>query len=220
VNSQLGRLLISALGPLLVLLGFGLDALERFAEEPARPLFVLVLALGRYAMSGAYRFKIETQSEAKTQVLIPLSVITITIAALLGLPRLDRLGSLSALRLDSPALRWAGVALFAAGISFQAWSTITLGKWFSPRIAIQPEHELIQTGPYAYVRHPFYTGLLACLVGAPAVFGFWIGLPVAALAGGVVLYRVSVEERLLEAEFGEVFRAHRARTASLIPFVF
>ena len=221
MNSHLARLAIAAVGPILVILGFGVSNLDRFLEEPARPLLLVVLAVGRYAMGGAYRFKIDTQAEAKKQVLIPLTVITITAGAMLGLPWLDAHPEvLPELRLDGSGLRWVGVVLFAAGVSVQAWSTITLGKWFSPRIAIQTEHELIQTGPYAFVRHPFYTGLLACLVGLPAVFGFWIGLPFAALAFGVVLYRVSVEERLLEGEFGDVFREHKARTKSLIPFVF
>ncbi len=221
MNSLFARLAIAAVGPVLVILGFGLENFERFLQEPARPLLLVVLAVGRYAMGGAYRFKIETQAEAKKQVLIPLTVITITAGAMLGLPWLDAHPELlPELRLETPILRWIGVALFAGGVSVQAWSTITLGKWFSPRIAIQAEHELIQTGPYAHVRHPFYTGLLACLIGLPAVFGFWVGLPFAALAFGVVLYRVSVEERLLEAEFGDVFREHKARTKSLIPFVF
>ena len=182
---------------------------------------VLAVFLGRLAMSGAYRFKIDTQSEAKAQVLLPITVITVTASAMFGLPYLDaRPDLLPGWHRDRPGARWVGAALFAGGISLQAWSTITLGKWFSPRIAIQPEHQLIQTGPYAWGRHPFYTGLLACLIGFPAAFGSWIGLPVAAAASLVVRYRGSVEERLLAEAFGEEFVALKARTKAKVPFVY
>jgi protein-S-isoprenylcysteine O-methyltransferase Ste14 len=219
VTHPLGRLLIAAIGPALILLGFGDPA--AFAAEPARVALVVALFVGRIAMGGAYRFKIDTTSEAKAQVLLPLTVITVTLAAALGLPYLDaRPDLVPAVRLEASWVRWLGAGLFAGGIALQAWSTITLGKWFSPRIAIQPEHELIQTGPYRWIRHPFYTGLLACVAGFPAAFGSWIGFPVAAVTFGVVLYRVSVEERLLGEAFGDDFEALKARTKRLVPFIY
>lgn len=221
MNHPLGRFLVAALGPVLIVLGFGTDHPGSFAAEPARPLIVVALFLGRIAMSGAYRFRIDTRSEAKAQVLLPITVITVTASAMFGLPYLDaRPDLLPALHLELLGARWIGLALFGGGIALQAWSTVTLGKWFSPRIAIQPEHQLIQTGPYAWIRHPFYTGLLACLIGFPAAFGSWVGLPVAAAALGVVLYRVRVEERLLAEAFGEEFAALETRTKALVPFVY
>lgn len=214
------RLGAALLAPALVLLGLGGD-LGALKAEPARGALLLVLAVGRFAMGGAYRFTIDTTAEAKSQVLIPLTVITLTLSALVGFPWLDLHPDVAPwLRLDALALRWSGVVLFALGIGIQAWATLALGRWFSPRIAIQPGHELIQTGPYAWVRHPFYTGLLACVAGFPTVFGAWVGLPAAALAFPVVLYRVRVEEGLLEDEFGAAYRELRSRTKRLVPMIY
>lgn len=216
------RFLPALLAPSLALIGWSAVApLGAFVAEPARPALLALLLVGRLAMSDAYRFRIQTTREARAQVLLPLTALTCTAAALLGLPALDARPELlpAAWRADTLA-RWAGVLLFGVGIGLQAWSARTLGRWFSPRIAIQPAHQLIRSGPYARLRHPFYSGLLLTIPGLPLAFGWWLGLPLLALVLPVVLWRVSVEEGLLQAAFGEEFTAHAARTRRLVPWLF
>jgi protein-S-isoprenylcysteine O-methyltransferase Ste14 len=81
------------------------------------------------------------------------------------------------------------------------------------------EHELVQTGPYALVRHPIYSGLLLAIVGTALTLGR-LGSYVAVVTGLVaLLIRIELEERLMRQQFGEAHRAYRQRTWKRIPFV-
>ncbi|MFM8560353.1 MAG: EVE domain-containing protein, partial [bacterium] len=61
----------------------------------------------------------------------------------------------------APVLAWVGVALAWVAAGFTVWARFTLGRWFSGTFALRPDHALVTHGPYAIVRHPMYTGLVA-----------------------------------------------------------
>jgi protein-S-isoprenylcysteine O-methyltransferase Ste14 len=83
--------------------------------------------------------------------------------------------------LDGDAVRWLGVALFAAGGALRIWPVFVLGKRFSGLVAIQPGHELVTTGIYGAIRHPSYLGLLVNALGWALAFRSGIGVLIAAL---------------------------------------
>lgn len=58
----------------------------------------------------------------------------------------------------------AGVVLFAAGLIFRWWAIVTLGRFFTVDVTIEKDHELVERGPFQYVRHPSYTGVLLAFV--------------------------------------------------------
>jgi len=113
-----------------------------------------------------------------------------------------------------------GDVLVLAGIGFAIWARVVLGKnWSGLVMMVREGHQLVQSGPYAIVRHPIYTGLFAAILGTALTIGTlasWI-----AVASGFVgiLLRVDVEERLMATEFGAAHAAYRARTRTLIPFL-
>jgi protein-S-isoprenylcysteine O-methyltransferase Ste14 len=119
------------------------------------------------------------------------------------------------------AICFAGVALMFAGIAFRYYAVATLGKFFTLTVATQTGQTVIQSGPYAYMRHPSYAGALITLAGVGLGLGNWAGL--AALVGvmGIAYaYRIHVEESALIEVLGEPYKAYRQRTARIIPFVF
>src|SRR5262245_24244336 len=63
------------------------------------------------------------------------------------------------------ALAWAAAAFTAIGIGFAIWARVSLGRNWSPRPAMKEHHELVTTGPYAYVRHPIYAGIMLAMLG-------------------------------------------------------
>ena len=66
------------------------------------------------------------------------------------------------------SVMFAGVALFVIGLLLRWWAIITLGRFFTVDVTIEPDHELVERGPFRLVRHPSYTGVLLALRG----FGF------------------------------------------------
>jgi protein-S-isoprenylcysteine O-methyltransferase len=113
-----------------------------------------------------------------------------------------------------------GVALLASGIAVRLWAVQSLGRFFSYVVEVQAEHRIVTAGPYRWLRHPSYTGVVLAAVGYAVIVGSWAGVVVvAAVVGGVIGYRVTVEERLLLARFGPEYRAYIGRTWRLFPFL-
>ena len=114
-----------------------------------------------------------------------------------------------------------GVALFVGGMILRRYSIIHLGRFFTVNVAIAADHQLVDTGPYRFVRHPSYTGALLAFIGFALVLRNWasvlmIFLPIAF----AFIYRINVEERALIQALGERYRAYIKRTKRLIPFVY
>jgi protein-S-isoprenylcysteine O-methyltransferase Ste14 len=122
--------------------------------------------------------------------------------------------------LDGDAIRWLGVALFAAGGALRIWPVFVLGRRFSGLVAIQPGHTLVTTGVYGVIRHPSYLGLFVNSLGWGLAFRSGVGVLLAALTIPPLLARIRAEETLLRAQFGAAYDAYRARTSRLIPWLF
>src|SRR5512132_1854303 len=119
--------------------------------------------------------------------------------------------------LDGDAIRWLGVALFAAGGALRIWPVFVLGRRFSGLVAIQPGHTLVTNGVYGVIRHPSYLGLLVNSLGWALAFRSGVGVLLTALTIPPILARIRAEERLLRTEFGAAYGAYCARTSRLIP---
>ena len=114
-----------------------------------------------------------------------------------------------------------GVALFVVGMVLRWYSIIHLGRFFTVNVAIAADHQLVETGPYRFVRHPSYTGALLAFIGFAMVLRNWASVLVISLPiGFAFLYRINVEERALVQALGERYRAYMKRTKRLIPLVY
>jgi protein-S-isoprenylcysteine O-methyltransferase Ste14 len=115
--------------------------------------------------------------------------------------------------------RWLGLGVMLAGLALRVYSILWLGPMFTRFVQIVPNHRLVTGGPYRYMRHPSYSGLLLYFGGMGLALGDWLslllllGLP---LAG--VHYRIKVEEETLLATFGDEYRLYMARVGGLVPF--
>jgi protein-S-isoprenylcysteine O-methyltransferase Ste14 len=99
-------------------------------------------------------------------------------------------------------------------------ATRHLGKQWRYVAALTEDHELIQTGPYARLRHPIYTSMLGMLLATGAAWTWWpmFAAGVAAFVAGTEI-RVRAEDRLLAERFQESFAEYRARVPAFIPFI-
>jgi protein-S-isoprenylcysteine O-methyltransferase Ste14 len=114
-------------------------------------------------------------------------------------------------------IAWGGAVLVALGLGFSAWARTHLGRFWSGTVTLKADHVLICTGPYAWTRHPIYTGLLLALVGTAVVRDTLTGFAgLVPLAVGVML-KIRQEERFLSQQFGAAYRAYQAEVPAVIP---
>lgn len=116
----------------------------------------------------------------------------------------------------TPALGWAMDALTGAGIAFAWWVRIELGRLWSSGVERMAEHRVVDTGPYAFVRHPIYTGLIMGAVAMAALQAKPWAIAGAALFSLGFTLKARVEERFLEKEIGG-YDAYRRRVAMILP---
>ena len=139
-------------------------------------------------------------------------------AALLIAPRWPYPLSLTVIP-HGPAAAGGGVALCLCGLVVAVWARRTLGDNWSSAVTFKQGHELIVRGPYNYVRHPIYTGLLLMSLGTAVAIGrlhAWIGLLLCVVGFWVKLRQ---EEALMVRQFPDRYPAYRRRVKALIPFM-
>ena len=108
--------------------------------------------------------------------------------------------------------------LTLAGLLFTWWARIHLGRLWSGSITRKEGHRVIDTGPYALVRHPIYTGLIFALFATAIAQATLSGLAGAALIAFGLWVKARIEERFLTAELGaDAYGAYRRRVPMLIP---
>jgi protein-S-isoprenylcysteine O-methyltransferase Ste14 len=116
------------------------------------------------------------------------------------------------------AVRVFGVIVMWSGLATRVWAVATLGGAFRTTVEVDPGQAVVTTGPYKWIRHPSYAGLLLIVAGLGLALGNWLSaaaclaLPLPALA-----WRIHVEEAELGRVLGDAYRAYRASTARLIP---
>jgi protein-S-isoprenylcysteine O-methyltransferase Ste14 len=111
--------------------------------------------------------------------------------------------------------------LILAGIGLRWWAIVTLGRFFSVDIALQEQHRIVQEGPYRWIRHPAYTGLLIIFLGVGIAFRNWVSLVLIVLPiTTLFLYRIRIEEAALSEELGTAYLEYRKKTKRLLPGIF
>ena len=117
-------------------------------------------------------------------------------------------------------ISWALVGLMGAGFLLACWARLTLGKLWSAGVERKAGHRLIDEGPYAIVRHPIYTGLIAAAVALALVKGTPLALIGLILTTIGFIVKARLEERFLAAELGEAdYAEYRRRVPMLVPFL-
>jgi protein-S-isoprenylcysteine O-methyltransferase Ste14 len=121
--------------------------------------------------------------------------------------------------LGSGATAWVLVAMAASGFLFSWWARICLGKLWSGTVTRKSGHHVIDTGPYAIVRHPIYSGLILVVWTTAALKATLLGFPGAVIMTAGFFTKARLEEKFLREELGaDAYDAYRRRVPMLIPF--
>ena len=113
-----------------------------------------------------------------------------------------------------------GAILMLVGIAIRMWAVYTLGKSFTSHVSVYSEQTVVREGLYKTIRHPAYLGLLCTLTFWGIAFNSWLAsCIVLCLMLPCVLYRIRVEERMLELNFGSAYREYCQQTWRLLPHI-
>jgi protein-S-isoprenylcysteine O-methyltransferase Ste14 len=119
----------------------------------------------------------------------------------------------------TPALALASAVLVLGGLILALWGRLALGRNWNLNPSVKEDHELVARGPYAWVRHPMYSGLLLMMLGTVS----WHGGAVVCLVWPACFLgawcKLRQEEKLLTRHFGAAYAAYQARVKALVPFV-
>jgi protein-S-isoprenylcysteine O-methyltransferase Ste14 len=118
--------------------------------------------------------------------------------------------------------RWVlfvlGLGLMVAGGVVRQWAVLTLGRFFTVEVRVQPNQSVVDRGPYRWVRHPSYTGMILFCAGVGLALTNWGSLIVLAVVPAAgLLVRIRSEERILLAALGEPYRRYAATRSRLFP---
>jgi protein-S-isoprenylcysteine O-methyltransferase Ste14 len=188
-----------------------------FAHPARRELVVASVLLTVVAwFSGSSALSSGKSSSPQSKRILPWFIVVL-LAMIVIPPYCDRRDLWI---IDGDATRYLGLALFWIGSVIRLIAVFALGHRFSGVVAIQPDHKLKTDGIYRRVRHPSYTGLLVAMIGWVLVFRSSIGLVLNVTLFLLLLSRMADEEKFLEAEFGDEYRAYRQKSWRLVPFVY
>jgi protein-S-isoprenylcysteine O-methyltransferase Ste14 len=159
-----------------------------------------------------------TEKSAGASAEAPYRITLMAGAALLLVPAHGYHGWMRLWQVNS-AEAWACVALMVVGLALAWWARFHLGRLWSGKITKKTEHRIVDTGPYALVRHPIYTGLLLAILATMIAKGTLPGIAGAVLAATGIYMKARLEERFLRAELGaDAYDAYSRRVPMLIPF--
>jgi protein-S-isoprenylcysteine O-methyltransferase Ste14 len=119
---------------------------------------------------------------------------------------------------SSESVQAIGVILCGAGVAFAIVARRHLGRNWSGTPSMKEGHELITSGPYRFVRHPIYTGMLFAIFGS-ALAGGIVWLAVFIIFSANFLYRIPIEERYMVQLFPDEYPEYKKTTKVLVPFI-
>lgn len=206
----------------LPLAGWGLSDIGGFFDHPGRMAYaVLAVVSMAFAVafvpdSGRGSGKGKKLVERQHGAVILLQVFSLAVVVVA--PWCDHRGIAVLGGMD--ALRYWGLALYLLGYALMNWAVIALGRQFSLEVTIQEGHRLVTSGPYRYLRHPRYTGIILFFGGISLVFRSLIALGLSLAVILVLIWRIRDEEEMMRREFGEEWDGYSRKTRRLIPLIY
>jgi len=183
--------------------------------------FLVLMPVGIYhrVRSQATREKLDRRQEG---LFILLTLRPLAVAGMIGfIAYLINPAWMAWSSLPLPAwLRWTGVIVGAAAGLLLIWTFHSLGKNLTDTVVTRKDHTLVTSGPYRWVRHPFYLTLALMVIASSLATANWFIPITGSLAVTLIVLRTRREEDLLLARFGDEYRTYMQRTGRFIPPIF
>ncbi len=116
-----------------------------------------------------------------------------------------------------PQQQALGTVLTVAGIFVAIWARLCIGTNWSGVVTIKENHQLIRTGPYAWVRHPIYSGLILAMAGTAILTRRIAGVLAVLMLATAFFFKSKIEEQFMRRTFGPEYDAYCQRTGAFLP---
>ena len=168
------------------------------------------------ALKTRVQFTTTTQFEYRSERLIWL-VVTVALITALWFKQQH----LIPIPIEAFNRQMIAVLFFITGIVLRCYAVFSLGAFFSTTVTTHASHILIESGPYQWIRHPAYTGLLSSFFAAGIAMGDGLALLTLLCPISYVLsQRINIEEQWLSEHFAKVYDDYCLRTKKLIPWIY
>lgn len=202
-----------------MLAGWGVDDLHGFFANPARAAVIAVI-FAEFAAGTIWGIVLNPFRKGALQkrgwpIVAGIFTIPLLWVAVSFCDRRDHF-----VFPEYQAIRWIGIASFVAGGAIRLCALHELGRQYSVYLTVQPEHQLIRSGVYRRIRHPFYLGGLLNLPGMLLAFRSPLSVIILAISVVFIVSRIGREERILTQEFPEAYPEYRQVSWRLLPHLY
>ena len=178
----------------------------------------LWIIFGSFWVLAAFVQKRNARRQSMSSRLTQMSIILLVLAPFLVEGR--RFGLIYRhLYPNALVVQYFGVLLMVLGLGFAVWARFVLGRNWSGTVTVKEDHTLITRGPYEWVRHPIYTGILLALLGTAFTLGTILNLVEVPAVAFALWLKLRTEEKFMLETFGEQYMAYGQRVKALIPYV-
>ncbi len=188
-------------------------------EQLIRILEWTWIAFGLYWLIVARRVKAARTTESPAYRILRLLLLLITFTLLFA--KWTAVGFLGRhFFSQTESLAYVGFASAVVGLAIAIWARVSLGQYWSDKIVLKIDHQLVRCGPYARMRHPIYSGVLLAVAGSALVVDEWRGVLAFLLLLTNYTVKAKREDEILAGAFSEDFVQHHKRAGFLVPRLF
>jgi len=120
---------------------------------------------------------------------------------------------------SNPFVISLGFFIFVCGLGLSIWARMYLDKNWGMPMTLKEKPELVTTGPYAYMRHPIYLGMMIAMLGTAIVINvIWL-IPFIFMSVYFV-YSLKIEEHTMLEQFPKEYKEYKKHTKALIPYIY
>lgn len=120
---------------------------------------------------------------------------------------------------SNPIVIALGFVIFLLGYALTLWARVSLGKNWGMPMTIKEKPELVISGPYAYIRHPIYSGMILAMLGTSLAVNGYLIIPLI-IVSFYFIFSSRIEERNMLQLFPKDYEKYRKKTNALIPFIY
>lgn len=177
------------------------------------------VAFGVYWLIAARRVKAARTTESSVYRVFRLLLLVVTFTLLFA--KWTAVGFLGQhFPPQTQLLAYIGFASALAGMAIAIWARMSLGHYWSDKIVLKVDHQLVRSGPYARMRHPIYSGVLLGVAGSALVVDEWRGVLAFLLLLTNYTVKAKREDAILAEAFTEDFEEHKKCAGFLLPRLF